>query len=93
MQLTRKLAADLGVLLFSNLNKDIKMITFISYAIYGYALLIAFSIGEVVLNQKSYEENYVNPHNRMLPFSLFRVLRVKVVVLVIALVIAKSLTK
>ena len=69
------------------------MITLVSYALYGYALLIALSIGEVFLNQKSYEENYVNPHDPMLPFSLFRVLRVKVVVLVIALVIAKSLTK
>jgi hypothetical protein len=69
------------------------MITLVSYAIYGYAVLMALSIGEVVLNQKTYEENYVNPHDPMLPFSLFRVIRLKVVVLVIALVIAKSLTK
>lgn len=57
----------------------------------GYAVLMGLSILNVLLNLEAHKANYHNPHNPMQEFSFARVVGLKVVAVVVALVVASSL--
>lgn len=67
------------------------MLNLFAYLTLGYAVLMFFSVLNVLINIESYRANYYNPHNPEARFSVTRVVGTKLVVIFFALLIASQL--